>query len=62
MQATEGPVLVMSRRAHDGFTKEQRDKLAKKSKFAVFPLDVIETVGGGSARCMVAEIFLKKAN
>jgi hypothetical protein len=51
----------MSKRAHDGFTQEQRDILGKESKFAVFPLDVIETVGGGSARCMIAEIFLKKA-
>jgi len=60
LQGKDGPVLAMSKRAHDGFTHQQRAILAKHSKFAVFPLDIIETVGGGSARCMIAEVFLNR--
>lgn len=60
LKGRDGKVLAMSKRAFEGFTKQQKDILGKESKFAVFPLDVIETVGGGSARCMIAEIFLKK--
>jgi len=54
LQGRDGPVIAMSQRAHDGFTQKQREQLSKHSKFAIFPLDVIETVGGGSARCMLA--------
>ena len=60
LQGRDGPIIAMSQRAHDGFTKKQLEQLTKHSKLAVFPLDVIETVGGGSARCMLAELFLKR--
>lgn len=60
LQGRDGPVIAMSQRAHDGFTQQQRELLSRRSKLAVFPLDVIETVGGGSARCMIAELFLDR--
>lgn len=50
----------MSQKAYEGFTHKQMSLLQKRNKLAVFPLNVIESVGGGSARCMLAEIFLKK--
>ena len=50
------PYLVMSRRAHDALTREQLDRLKTFNKLIVPPLDIIETHGGGSARCMIAEV------
>ncbi|MEL6651440.1 MAG: arginine deiminase-related protein [Bacteroidota bacterium] len=49
--------LVMSRRAHESLLPAQRERLSALSNIIVGPLDVIETVGGGSVRCMMAEIF-----
>ncbi|MEL6844268.1 MAG: arginine deiminase-related protein [Bacteroidota bacterium] len=47
----------MSRRAHESLLPAQRERLSALSNIIVGPLDVIETVGGGSVRCMMAEIF-----
>ncbi|MFK7924228.1 MAG: citrulline utilization hydrolase CtlX [Bacteroidia bacterium] len=49
--------LVMSSRAHQSLRPDQLQKLAHYSNILVGPLDVIETYGGGSVRCMMAEIF-----
>ncbi len=49
--------LVMSTRAHDSFTSGQLDQLNKYSQIIHCPLDTIEKAGGGSARCMIAELF-----
>jgi hypothetical protein len=51
------PRIVMSARAERGFTAEQRRRLAAYGKIVSVDIDTIETVGGGSARCMLAEIF-----
>ena len=50
------PFLVMSRRAHDALTPRQLDRLTSFNKLIVPSLDTIETHGGGSARCMLAEV------
>ena len=55
------PLIVMSARAETGFTPEQRRRLAAYGKLVSVDLDTIETIGGGSARCMLAEIFLPRA-
>ena len=47
----------MSVRAEKGFTPEQRRRLAGFGKIVSVDLETIETVGGGSARCMLAEVF-----
>lgn len=51
------PLLVMSQQAHDSLTPHQLEILAART--AILPIDihVIETVGGGSIRCMMAEVF-----
>lgn len=49
--------LVLSQEAHDAFTEEQRQILGKKMRLLPVPLPTIEQVGGGSARCMLAEVF-----
>ena len=54
------PVIVASQQARDAFLSEQIDVLTEGGvcKILSSPLDVIEKYGGGSARCMIAEVFL----
>jgi len=52
--------LVMSKSAHESLTTEQIEKLEKHATILSSSLDTIEACGGGSARCMMAEIFLQK--
>ncbi|MDN4753090.1 arginine deiminase-related protein [Porphyromonadaceae bacterium W3.11] len=52
------PLLVMSKAAYDSLTPDQIKRLSNKSKLITPNLNVIEKNGGGSARCMIAEIFL----
>jgi hypothetical protein len=51
-------LLVMSASAHQSLTPDQIRRLEKTSRIVSSPLDTIETCGGGSARCMMAEVFL----
>lgn len=53
--------MVMSTQAHQSLTKEQIQAIEKHCPIIHSPLDTIETCGGGSARCMMAEVFLPKA-
>ena len=53
--------LVMSERAHQSLTPDQVAKIEKYSEILSSDLNVIETCGGGSARCMLAEVFLPKS-
>ncbi|MCF8272379.1 MAG: amidinotransferase [Flavobacteriaceae bacterium] len=54
--------LVMSQYAYDSLTNSQLEVLKKHNKAIVSSsLDTIEACGGGSARCMMAEVFLPKA-
>ena len=52
--------LVMSASAHQILTKEQIAKIEKHTEILSSSLDTIEACGGGSARCMMAEVFLLK--
>lgn len=51
-------LLVMSRSAWASLDQEQRETIARHARPLVVPIDTIERVGGGSARCMLAEIHL----
>lgn len=51
-------LLVMSEQAERGFTTANKAIITKYSQILSSPLFTIETVGGGGARCMVAEVFL----
>jgi len=54
--------LIMSQSAYDSLTENQLEILKKHNKDIVSSsLDTIETCGGGSARCMMADVFLPKA-
>ncbi|RFN58634.1 citrulline utilization hydrolase CtlX [Marixanthomonas ophiurae] len=52
--------LVMSAAAHKSLTEEQVSAIEKHCEILSTDLTTIETCGGGSARCMMAEIFLPK--
>jgi len=54
-------LLVMSSQAFGSLNKTQVSKLEKFSRIIHTPLDTIESCGGGSARCMMAEIFNKNS-
>ncbi|HAO15295.1 MAG TPA: amidinotransferase [Tenacibaculum sp.] len=52
--------LVMSSSAFNSLNINQRDSILKYCEILHSPLEIIETCGGGSARCMMAEVFLPK--
>ena len=49
--------LIMSDKARQAFTDKEKKVLQKYCKIISSSLATIEEVGGGSARCMIAEIF-----
>jgi hypothetical protein len=53
-------LLVMSSQAYQSLQPEQIKKLESYNPILHAPLTTIETNGGGSARCMIAEVFLNK--
>lgn len=53
-------LIVMSQSAYNCLESDQRDVLSEHGKIIYSDLTTIETLGGGSARCMMAEIFLPK--
>ena len=52
--------LIMSDSAYQALDHKQLDSINSVSNIIAIPLETIERYGGGSARCMVAEIFLEK--
>ena len=53
-------LMVMSTSAFTALRDEQKNQIEKHSKIVHSSLDTIEALGGGSARCMMAEVFLPK--
>lgn len=51
-------LLVMSTQAYQSLTSFQIGSLEKHNRIIHSPLNNIETAGGGSARCMMAEVFI----
>jgi len=50
--------IIMSSSAHHAFRPEQLEALSRHGKILHSDIPTIEINGGGSARCMIAEIFL----
>lgn len=51
---------IMSKSAYESLNKQQLNQLKKHGNILYSSLDTIEACGGGSARCMMAEVFLPK--
>lgn len=54
------PYIFLSETAFNAFSSDQRERLSKHGTLSPIPIAYIERVGGGSVRCMLAEIFYKK--
>lgn len=50
--------LVMSQSACNTFTPQQKEALQQDKQILSFAMPTIEALGGGSIRCMLAELFL----
>lgn len=53
-------LLVLSQTAFDALREEQRLQLSQFARLLPVAVPTIEQVGGGSVRCMMAEIFLER--
>ena len=60
LQGRDKKYLIMSSAAHNSLNKEQIAAIEKHCEILSSDLTTIETCGGGSARCMMAEVFLPK--
>ena len=58
--ANDKRFMVMSSAAYHSLSESQISGIKKHCDIIHSPLDTIETCGGGSARCMMAEVFLSK--
>jgi len=58
--ANDERLMVMSSQAFRSLREDQVKAIEKHCAIVHSPLDTIETCGGGSARCMMAEVFLPK--
>lgn len=56
--ANGGRLLALSSTARGALTPAQAARIERTCRLVDAPLEVIETLGGGSARCMLAELFL----
>ena len=57
VQGKNSTYLVMSDTAYNALTPQQIQTIAKYTQILHSNLETIETCGGGSARCMLAEVF-----
>ncbi|MCH7403603.1 citrulline utilization hydrolase CtlX [Belliella kenyensis] len=51
---------IMSQTAYDSLSKAQKNSILKYTKIITPDIPTIEKIGGGSVRCMMAEIFLPR--
>ena len=52
--------LIMSKKAYESLEDDQIKLIESYNEIIYSDLSIIETLGGGSARCMIAENFLEK--
>jgi len=52
--------LIVSKAGFDSLTEDQKELIQLYDEIVPIPLETIETNGGGSARCMIADIRLPK--
>jgi hypothetical protein len=60
LRGSKGNIIVLSRQAHAALTKQQIEALERHARLVPVPVDTIESNGGGSVRCMLAELFLPR--
>ena len=50
-------LVIMSQKALKAFSNNELKMIERNGLVVPVRIDTIETVGGGSARCMMAEVF-----
>lgn len=58
----EKNLLVLSNSAFEALNNVQKEILSEYCELLPISIETIETIGGGSVRCMIAEIFLPQIN
>jgi hypothetical protein len=58
LDSKQEPLLVMSEQAYQSLSQDQIDAINKYARILPIPLWTIEKYGGGSARCMMAEVYM----
>jgi hypothetical protein len=53
-------VIAMSDAAWHSLAPASRRALERRGRIATAPIPTIERLGGGSVRCMIAEVFLPR--
>lgn len=62
LQSVDGKICIaMSKSAWNGFDVVQQELLSSFGDPIVCEIPIIERIGGGSVRCMLAEVFLPRA-
>lgn len=62
LAARDGTRLVaMSANARAAFRPDQLERLSRRARIVSVPIGTIESAGGGSVRCMIAEVHLPRA-
>ncbi|MFM1539417.1 citrulline utilization hydrolase CtlX [Helcococcus bovis] len=57
LQGNEGKFIVMSNSAYNILSSEQKEVIESTLPIVKVNIETIEKIGGGSARCMMGEIF-----
>jgi len=57
LNAQNQPVLLMSQKALNALNADQKKQIQKYATILAFEIPVIETIGGGSVRCMITGLF-----
>ena len=58
IKALDGALyLCLSQSAYNALSEAQRAQLARHAQLLIIPIPTIEALGGGSVRCMMAELF-----
>ena len=58
VKALDGALyLCLSQSAYNALSEAQRTQLARHVQLLIIPIPTIEVLGGGSVRCMMAELF-----
>jgi hypothetical protein len=50
-------IIVISRAGYDSLSEDQKTRLSKHGELLPVAIPTVEKYGGGSARCMIAEVF-----
>lgn len=57
LRGKDGKFIMMSDSAYKALTSDQKEKIKSKVEIVHTDVSTIEKIGGGSVRCMMAEIF-----